>query len=246
MNEKVSTILTTQGRQLKRLGIYTAIVLVIFTGFIAFLGIEMKKEQAQKESGALSPAAVEASLPDVVPTDSTLKETVVSKEIEKKTAPVPASREIEKTTQLTNTNIKSSSTFAAVNIKGIHWPARGKIIRNFGTTYSQTFSDYRFHKGVDIELQRGAEVMTVLDGKVIGIETAKGEKGLICIDHGQEWQSIYAHLNEIYVQPGEKVKQGQAIGSVDQPGLNEVLEGPHLHFELRKEGKEVNPLDYLP
>lgn len=242
MHERFSKVLAFQSKQLIRLGIYTAIVLFVFAAFITLWGLELKKTHAPEEAEALSPTAVtEAPSSDTVLTDSTIKETHVTEQSEAKAVP-----DSSKNRQKTAETKKLPVITPAVKIKDVKWPARGEITGVFGISYSQTFSDYRFHKGVDIELTRGSEVMAVLDGKVYSVETTKGQAGLVLIEHGPGWQSVYAHLNDVYVKPGDKVKQGQALGSVDQPGLYEVLEGPHLHFELLKEGREVNPLDYLP
>lgn len=257
MNEKISSILAAQAREIKRLGVYTAIILVIFTGFMFLLGTELSMSAVREEGEKLPPAAAEETKQIVLnPVNDTIKEIAALEEKPDQAIPVPSGAESQKVSVIKNTEIKNTGTkntetknspvADAVKITNIDWPAKGKVFRNYGLSYSQTFGDYRFHKGVDIELERGSEVMAALDGKVISTETAKGEMGVIKIAHGAQWATVYAHLSEIYVIPGERVKQGQAVAAVDQPGLNEVLEGPHLHFELIKDGNEVNPLDYLP
>lgn len=265
LNEKLSKILGSQAGQLIRLGIYTALVLGLFAAFLTLLGMEIKKEQAlaDKEKAIVEPAPVavaeipeaeedpgeaanEAAAPGytveeaAVPCDTAGEAAAFHAEEGEKTIPPASANQVKKAPG------KTAPAVAAVKAENSKWPARGKIIRHFGLSYSQTFSDYRFHKGVDIELERGAEVVAVLGGKVTAAATSKGEAGVVTIDHGSGWQTLYAHLNEVYVKVGETVKQGQPLGSVNQPGLNEILEGPHLHFELRKDGQEVNPLDYLP
>lgn len=89
-------------------------------------------------------------------------------------------------------------------------------------------------------------------GKVIfcqtGYKNAKGSKGnssygnCVKIDHGNGFATLYAHLNKVYVAYGQTVAQGQAIGYMGDSGN---AYGAHLHFEVRKDGKRINPTDYL-
>jgi murein DD-endopeptidase MepM/ murein hydrolase activator NlpD len=265
LNEKMSKILGSQAGQLIRLGIYTALVLALFAAFLSLLGMEIKKEQARpdkEKSIAESAPVAAADIPEAEEHPGKIANEAAAQGVGagKAAAPDDAAKEAdashgakgEKTVssvsaqQVKNRPVKTAQAVPAVKTENSKWPARGSIIRHFGLSYSQTFSDYRFHKGVDIELERGAEVAAILGGKVTAAASSKGEAGVVTIDHGSGWQTLYAHLNEIYVKTGETVKQGQPLGSVDQPGLNEILEGPHLHFELHKDGQEVNPLDYLP
>lgn len=132
------------------------------------------------------------------------------------------------------------------DLSTISWPLEGQVLRGLGLSYAQTFSDYRYHDGIDIQAARGAEVVAVLSGKVIGKESTKEEKTVLSIDHGQGWVSIYAHLEDAYLAVGDYCQAGERLGIIYQPGLNEVLEGPHLHFSLRHDQQSVNPLDYLP
>ena len=62
------------------------------------------------------------------------------------------------------------------------------------------------------------------------------------IDHGYGYESLYAHMSKIIVKPGEKVKRGQVIGYVGNTGRST---GPHLHYEIRKEGRPVNPVHFF-
>ncbi|MGI6145103.1 MAG: peptidoglycan DD-metalloendopeptidase family protein [Peptococcia bacterium] len=140
----------------------------------------------------------------------------------------------------------ASSQELEPDLNTIIWPLEGQVIRGVGLSYAQTFSDYRYHDGIDIQAARGAEVIAALPGKVISKETSKEEKTKITIEHGRGWISVYAHLENAYFEVGDFCQAGDVLGTVNQPGLKEILEGPHLHYSLRHNEQIVNPLDYLP
>lgn len=137
-----------------------------------------------------------------------------------------------------------------VDIKEIIWPLKGEVIREVGLSYSQTFSDYRYHNGIDIKAERGAQAVMSLPGKVIKKETTKDNGLVLTFEHGQQdnvvWRSVYAHLSETILREGDSVEAGAVVGIIDQPGYNEIMEGPHLHYSLYQNEQVVNPLDYLP
>ena len=99
------------------------------------------------------------------------------------------------------------------------------------------------HKGVDIAAPRGTEVRAVQAGRVIFRGRRKGFGRLLIIDHGGGVESYYAHLSGYNVRKGNKVKRGQKIGRVGNSGRSK---GYHLHFELRMDGRPVNPAGVVP
>ena len=100
-----------------------------------------------------------------------------------------------------------------------------------------------YHKGVDIAKNLGEDVTSALDGKVISAGYNNGGYGnLVIIEHEDNIQTYYAHLNEIYVSEGEVVTEGSCIGTIGSTGYST---GPHLHFELRVNGVPVDPLEYI-
>jgi len=148
-------------------------------------------------------------------------------------------------TSVTDTSDKNREELEP-DLSAIVWPLEGQVIRGVGLSYAQTFSDYRYHDGIDIQAARGAEVIATLPGKVISKETSKEEKTKITIEHGQGWISVYAHLEDANIEVGDYCQAGNTLGTVNQPGLQEILEGPHLHYSLRYNEQIMNPLDYLP
>lgn len=99
-----------------------------------------------------------------------------------------------------------------------------------------------FHTGMDFTAPVGTDVYATGDGVVKKVVTEKSGYGRhIVIDHGFGYQSLYAHLSEFNVKPGQKIKRGSIIGYVGNTGTST---GPHLHYEVRKNEKPVNPQYY--
>lgn len=230
MMTKISKFLDMYGRNLRWLGIYVAVVLLLFS-----LVLPLSVKRAGDEPAAIAP---EPPLAPADPMPEISDEYVwEEQEGEFEAGVLPAKPAVTEEQALVQDS--------APDIAAMVWPLRGVVVREVGLSYSQTFGDYRYHDGLDIQAARGTEVSAVLGGVVAFTETSKGEAAKVVIDHGEGWQSTYAHLEDVYVKKGAAVKTGQAIGHIGQPGLNEVLEGPHLHFSLKKDGLLVNPLDYL-
>ncbi|PKD44993.1 peptidoglycan DD-metalloendopeptidase family protein [Rhodohalobacter barkolensis] len=100
----------------------------------------------------------------------------------------------------------------------------------------------RPHEGIDLDADRGDQVLSAADGVVEETSYSASYGRKIVIRHGREYTSTYAHLNEISVQEGDRVRRGQVIG---QAGNSGNVTGVHLHFEIRKNGHPVDPQDYI-
>jgi murein DD-endopeptidase MepM/ murein hydrolase activator NlpD len=100
----------------------------------------------------------------------------------------------------------------------------------------------KFHKGIDFTAPRGTEIQATGNGVVIRVENKKRGYGKnVTIDHGHGYETLYAHMYSISVKKGEKVVKGQTLGTVGSSGTSTA---PHLHYEVRYNGKSVNPIDF--
>ena len=117
------------------------------------------------------------------------------------------------------------------------------LIADFGMRYHPVLKIRRMHAGVDFEVEEGTPVYATGDGTVHVAEenTAYGKH--IRIQHADGFETVYAHLSEMNVTSGVDVKKGEQIGLTGNTGLSQ---GPHLHYEIRKDRKPLNPEDYLP
>lgn len=113
----------------------------------------------------------------------------------------------------------------------------------YGPRMHPVLQEKMLHRGVDFKAPLGTPILATADGIV---ETAQEEKayGLkVVLRHDGQYQSLYAHLSEIKVKAGESVTKGTVIGLVGSSG---VSSGPHLHYEILKNGRPVNPAGYMP
>lgn len=117
------------------------------------------------------------------------------------------------------------------------WPAVGEITSPFGYRWG------RHHAGIDIAAEEGAPVRAARAGRTVSAGWQGGYGYAVLLDHGQGLTTLYAHLDGFAVSSGQHVAAGQAVGYVGDTGYSF---GAHLHFEVRQEGKAVNPLQFLP
>jgi len=121
-------------------------------------------------------------------------------------------------------------------------PAKGYWVSPYGWRDDPITGRRTFHKGVDIATYFGNPVVATADGVVI--QTAKDKIGgnTIKISHFGGYTTVYCHLSKFLVRPGQKVKRGETIGLVGKTG--KAL-GPHVHYEIRLNGKSLNPYYYI-
>jgi len=121
------------------------------------------------------------------------------------------------------------------------WPISGRITSSFG--YRYIFGSTSYHSGIDIKASYGAAIVAA-DGGTVTFAGSKGSYGnLVIIDHGNGIQTYYGHNSSFAVSAGDKVYKGQTIAYAGSTGRST---GPHCHFEIRINGRSVNPLSYLP
>jgi murein DD-endopeptidase MepM/ murein hydrolase activator NlpD len=122
---------------------------------------------------------------------------------------------------------------------------RISIRSGFGWRRDPFTKGYRFHQGLDLAGRIGTPIYATADGLVLdpyANSSMSGYGKVVVINHGFGYQTLYAHLSEILVKPGEKVKRGQIIGHMGSTGRSK---GPHLHYEIHYKGTPVNPINYL-
>ena len=116
------------------------------------------------------------------------------------------------------------------------------VTSGFGMRIHPILKTYRKHTGVDITAPRGTPVYATADGVVSRMQGGRDYGTNVLIDHGYSYQTLYAHLSKKVVKAGQKVKRGELIGYVGSTGLSM---GPHLHYEVWKNGIPVNPVQFF-
>lgn len=129
-------------------------------------------------------------------------------------------------------------------------PLEGKIITDYAMDrllYSKTLDEWRTHSGIDIEAPRGEAVKAVADGYIKEIKEDPCYGITIVIDHENGYKSIYSNLaSASMVSVNQKVKAGDAISSVGNTAVFECADPPHLHLEMYKDDKLIDPKTVLP
>ncbi len=121
-------------------------------------------------------------------------------------------------------------------------PSNARTSSSFGWRVHPILGYRRFHAGLDFAASYGSTIRAADSGMVIFAGWYGGYGKTVIIDHGRGITTLYGHSSELYVTEGQTVQRGQAIASVGSTGLST---GPHLHFEVRRNGTPVNPADYL-
>lgn len=144
-------------------------------------------------------------------------------------APPPAPRDLPRT------------GFGALRGR-LPWPTDGRIVADFGPQVHPRFGTRTFRNGVDIEAGEGTAVTAVFAGHVVYTGWFKGYGNLIILDHGADYYTLYAHVADIHVKEGDDVRQGQRVGTVGDTGS---LAGTRLYFEVRYQGRPLDPAEWL-
>ena len=123
------------------------------------------------------------------------------------------------------------------------WAHLGKINNEFGFRRNPFGGRaYEFHPGMDIDGERGDQVMASANGTVIKAGYQGGYGNMVEIDHGNGIHTRYGHMSKLEVAVGDTITRGELIGEIGSTGRST---GPHLHFELRYNDKPINPRHFL-
>ncbi len=126
-------------------------------------------------------------------------------------------------------------------------PVSNKKLRSmasgFGYRLHPIYKTYKMHSGIDFTAPTGTPIYATGNGRVVPAPNgASGYGNHVVIDHGFGYKTLYAHMYKSKVRMGERVKRGQLIGYVGNTGLSS---GPHLHYEVIKNGNKINPINYF-
>lgn len=119
------------------------------------------------------------------------------------------------------------------------WPVAARITSTFGVRYHPILHFARWHRGIDFGAHYGQPIVATADGQVTRAGWAGGYGRQVRLAHGGGMGTSYSHMSRIIVEPGTLVRQGQVIGYVGSTGLST---GPHLHYEVYRNGVAVNPM----
>ena len=148
----------------------------------------------------------------------------------------------------TNKQSKKATSTSEEPIR-LSYPVYGKVINQYAMDkliFSKTLQQWTTHSGVDISSDVGLVVKAAMDGVVKSIKNDPRYGITIIIEHKGGLKTVYSNLSSAnMVKPGQTVKKGQAISGIGSTAIFESEDETHLHFEVLKDNKAVNPLDYL-
>jgi murein DD-endopeptidase MepM/ murein hydrolase activator NlpD len=122
------------------------------------------------------------------------------------------------------------------------WPTHGWLSSSTGNRADPFTGEKDFHHGLDISADKGDPVYSTADGKVVNASAAGNYGNLVIVDHGYGIETRYGHLSAFKVKAGQTVKRGDLLGLVGATGR---ATGAHLHYEVRANGRILNPLQLL-
>lgn len=154
------------------------------------------------------------------------------------------------TTEKTSTTNKTEATTKEQKDPTFVSPIESSdILREYAKdnlVYSETLKEWITHLGIDIKAEKATVVKAGAEGTVKSIKNDPRYGLTIIIEHSNGYQTLYANLlTTEFVSEGEKVKSGQTIGTVGDTAVYEVVDEPHLHFEITKNGENLNPSELI-
>lgn len=172
-------------------------------------------------------------------TNNTVKSNTTNNKTEKNTT---NKNQISNTTNVVNTNKKEEAKTQPITfIK----PVEGEIVKEFAKdklVYSNTLEEWTTHLGIDIKATKTTVVKASEAGTIKSIKNDPRYGLSVIIEHQEGYETLYANLlTAEFVKVGEQVKQGQSIGTVGDTATFEVVDEPHLHFEITKNGEQIDP-----
>jgi murein DD-endopeptidase MepM/ murein hydrolase activator NlpD len=123
--------------------------------------------------------------------------------------------------------------------RGMEMPVAGRVSSGFGERFHPILGYRRMHDGVDLAAPYGTPIVAAADGRIVSAGWRGGYGNEVAIAHSGGIETIYGHMSSIAAVSGAYVRRGQVIGYVGSTGLST---GPHLHYEVHKGGRLVNPL----
>ena len=118
-----------------------------------------------------------------------------------------------------------------------------KLSSKYGYRTHPVHKVRRHHKGIDLAVPSETQVRTISAGRVLFAGFYAGYGNLVTIEHKGSYVTLYGHLNSLLVKTGDEVSMGEIIATVGKTG---TATGPQLHFELRKDGENLDPLKFFP
>ena len=117
-----------------------------------------------------------------------------------------------------------------------------RMASGYGNRIHPIYKTMKFHAGMDFSAKSGTPIYATGDGKILKVRRSKrGYGNHVVINHGYGYKTLYAHMKKYIVRQGQTVKRGEVIGYVGSTGTSVA---PHLHYEVHKDGRKINPVNF--
>lgn len=227
-------------------GFYIALAIcLVAIGTAAYIAVNNSANivnNVKSDSGASSQGSISSSIPNWDSSSSTAQtNNTVSGVADGRNSSSQASSSQVSSSQPSSGDSTSKTVYTM--------PVTGSVLTAFSgdkPVYDKTMDDWRTHDGVDLAAAEGTPVKACAAGTVsdVKIDDELGQE--VIIDHGNGLKSIYANLtNQVTVKKGQGVEAGDTIGCVGETAESEIAVAPHLHFEMTKDGTEIDPLSQI-
>lgn len=237
-------------------GSILGIGILAFTITFVLYGNKMNEEQSRLDTGKIAQLVQNTTN---TTTNTQAASTQMGKSVEESKNQVKENTITNTTKENTNTSKKtdnktpepSKTETKEPEKKEISFvkPVEGDICKDYAKenlVYSETLQEWTTHLGIDIKAEKTTIVKAAADGKVKSIKNDPRYGLSIIIEHQEGIETLYANLlTSEFVQVGEEVKQGQSIGTVGNTATFEIADQTHLHFEISKNGENLDPNQYL-
>ena len=177
--------------------------------------------------------------------DKTINEITEENNIEEVTPKIAIN-----TSNISNEILEKTNDVKEEKVIELHFivPLEGEIMKDYSDSnlvFSDTLQEWTVHLGIDIKAEKATPVVASEAGIVESIKNDPRYGITITIEHVNGFKTIYSNLQTAeFISEGEKVEKGKVIGSVGNSAAFEILDEPHLHFEMTKDGQNVNPAQY--
>lgn len=131
----------------------------------------------------------------------------------------------------------------------MEWPVNGNILLDYNmdqTVYFPTLDQYKLSPAISVQAEEGAPVLASVPGTVYSIEENAQTGTTVTMEIGSGYQAVYGQLKDLAVEEGETVEKGTVIGYIAAPTKYYSEEGSNLYFAMKKDGKPIDPIAYLP
>lgn len=212
------------------------------------------KEKAEKQENTEPQSSEEIKEQEEALVDADTSQVKASME---KSGESAETKETEELTEKTPIETAANPQAAPLNLPEVNfseetlmeWPIHGNILVDYSmdsTVYFPTLDQYRLSPAIAVQADEGAPVMSAVNGTVYSVEETAKTGTTVTMELGNGYQVVYGQLKDLNVSEGDTVKKGAIIGYVNAPTKYYSEEGSNLYFAMKKDGKPIDPIAYLP